>query len=61
MCETKMSLVTDYSYDKYKSEIKYYDKNYVITKENSILQTNFVFNLTNSRQSYAQKFADYEE
>ena len=61
ICETKMELVTDYGYDKYKDEIKYYDKNYVITNNNSILSTKFVFNLTNQRETYKAKFADYEE
>ena len=60
-CQTKMTLVEDYSYNKYANEIKYYDKNFVITRNNSILSTNLVFNLNGSRKTYERLFADYQE
>ena len=60
-CQTKMTLVTDYSYEKYKDQIKYYDKNYVITNKNSIIPTKIVFNLNDGRKNYERYFEGYED
>lgn len=60
-CETRMVLLTDYSYNKYKDEIKYYDKNIVITNNNSILNTSLVFNINDARKNYERLFEGYEK
>ena len=60
-CEKRMVLVNDFSYDKYKNEIKYYDKNIVITNNKSVLDTRLVFNLNNTRKNYDRMFEEYEQ
>lgn len=60
-CESKLTLIDDYSYDKYKDQIKYVDKNFVITKNNSILKTKLVFNIDNARSQYDRLFENYEQ
>ena len=61
ICEQKLSLIEDFSYEKYKDQIKYVDKNFVITNNGSFLKTKLVFNIDNARNSYSRIFEDYEQ
>ncbi len=60
-CESKLTLIDDFSLKKYKDQIKYVDKNFVVTNNNSILKTNIVFNINNARSSYERLFENYEQ
>lgn len=60
-CQTKMVMPETYTYEKYKDQIKYMDKNYVVTTKNSIIPTSIVFNLGGKRNSYTRYFEGYEE